>query len=56
MPPVTGVRDPLHAAVLILDDGETKAAIITLDTVGAWDDMVRHARHRICLGRVVPRQ
>ena len=33
---VTGVRDPLRAGVLILDDGETKAAIVTMDTVGAW--------------------
>jgi hypothetical protein len=44
---VTGVRDPLHAGVLILDDGETKAAIVTLDTIGAWEDMVRDARTRI---------
>src|SRR4051794_39640834 len=34
---VTGVRDPLRAGVLILDDGETKAAIVTLDTIGAWE-------------------
>ncbi len=38
---VTGVRDPLRAAVLILDDGDTKAAIVTLDTIGAWDEMVK---------------
>ncbi|WP_395752303.1 hypothetical protein [Prosthecobacter sp.] len=44
---VTGVRDPLRAGVLILDDGETKAAIVTMDTIGAWDDMVRDARARI---------
>lgn len=44
---VTGVRDPLRAGVLILDDGETKAAIVTLDTIGAWDDMVKDARARI---------
>lgn len=44
---VTGVRDPLRAAVLILDDGETKAAIVTLDTIGAWDEMVKLARERI---------
>lgn len=52
--PVTGVRDPLHAAVLILDDGETKAAIVTLDTIGAWDDMVRKARIRIAAETGVP--
>src|SRR5688572_8155121 len=44
---VHGVRDPLRAGVLILDDGATKAAIVTLDTIGAWDEMVRLARQRI---------
>ena len=33
---VHGVRDPLRAGVLVLDDGETKAAIITLDTIGPY--------------------
>jgi neutral ceramidase len=44
---VHGVRDPLRAGVLLLDDGETKAAIVTLDTIGAWDEMVRLAGTRI---------
>lgn len=44
---VTGVRDPLRAGVLILDDGETKAAIVTMDTIGAWEDMVKLARENI---------
>jgi hypothetical protein len=44
---VTGVRDPLRAGVLILDDGETKAAIVTLDTIGAWEAMVKLAREHI---------
>ncbi len=44
---VTGVRDPLRAGVLILDDGETKAAIVTMDTIGAWEDMVKSARQSI---------
>ena len=44
---VTGVRDPLHAGVLVLNDGETKAAIVTLDTIGAWGEMVQLARQRI---------
>ena len=44
---VSGVRDPLRAAVLILDDGETKAAIVTMDTIGAWEAMVKQARPRI---------
>jgi neutral ceramidase len=44
---VHGVRDPLRAGVLVLSDGETKAAIVTLDTIGAWDEMVKLARARI---------
>lgn len=44
---VTGVRDPLRAGVLLLDDGETKAAIVTMDTIGAWEEMVKLARERI---------
>jgi hypothetical protein len=28
---VDGVRDRLHAAALLFDDGKTKAAIVTLD-------------------------
>jgi hypothetical protein len=44
---VTGVRDPLRAGVLILTDGETKAAIVTLDTISAWNEMVMLARQRI---------
>ena len=44
---VFGVRDPLRAGVLVLDDGETKAAIVTLDTIVAWNEMVKLARERI---------
>lgn len=44
---VHGVRDPLRAAVLLLDDGETKAAIVTLDVIAAWDDMVKLSREKI---------
>jgi neutral ceramidase len=44
---VQGVRDPLRAGVLILDDGKTRAAIVTLDTIGAWDELVRLARKEI---------
>jgi len=44
---VQGVRDPLRAGVLVLDDGETKAAIITLDTIGAWEELVKPAREQI---------
>ena len=44
---VHGVRDPLRAGVLLLDDGETKAAVVTLDVIGAWDEMVKLARKKI---------
>jgi neutral ceramidase len=44
---VHGVRDPLRAGVLVLSDGETQAALVTLDTIGAWDEMVVLARQRI---------
>ncbi len=44
---VNGVRDPLRAGVLVLDDGETKAAIVTMDVIGAWEDMVARVREAI---------
>ena len=44
---VNGVRDRLRAAVLVLDNGSTKAAIVTLDVIGAWEEMVGAARQRI---------
>ena len=51
---VHGARDPLRAGVLILDDGETKAAIVTLDTVFAWNDLVALVRPRIEQATGVP--
>jgi len=44
---VHGVRDRLRAGVLMLGDGDTRAAIVTLDTINACNDMVRLARERI---------
>ena len=44
---VTGVRDPLRAGVLVLDDGETRAAIVTLDLIGAYDVLVDLVREHI---------
>jgi neutral ceramidase len=41
---VSGVRDPIRAAVLLLDDGQTRAAIVTLDLIGAWEPMVEVIR------------
>lgn len=51
---VSAVRDPLYAGVLILDDGETKAAIVTTDLIKAWDPMVKLAREAIELQSGVP--
>ena len=44
---VTGVRDPLRAGVLVLDNGQTKAAIVTLDLISAYDELVKLARQQI---------
>lgn len=44
---VTGVRDPLRAGVLVLDDGQTKVAIVTLDLIGAYTEIVKPARAQI---------
>jgi neutral ceramidase len=44
---VSGVRDPIRAAVLLLDDGQTRAAIVTLDLIGAWEDMVEAIRENL---------
>lgn len=44
---VSGVRDPLRAGVLVLNDGATQAAIVTLDTIGAWEEMVKLVRQQI---------
>ena len=51
---VNGVRDPLRAGVLILDDGETRAAIVTIDADGAHDEMVQRLRERISAAAGVP--
>jgi hypothetical protein len=45
-----GVRDPIYAKALVLDDGEDRLAIVTLDLVGcgaqAVDKVFRHLRAR----------
>lgn len=42
-----GTRDPIRAAVLVLDDGKTRAAIVTTDLIAAWEPMVRDVRKGI---------
>lgn len=51
---VNGVRDPLRAGVLILSNGETQAAIVTLDTIFAWDELVRQVRQTVEQATGVP--
>ncbi len=51
---VTGLRDPLRAGVLILDDGETRAAIVTLDLINAYDLMVKLVREKVEAAAGVP--
>ena len=45
--PTNGVRDPIRAGVLLLDNGDTRAAIVTLDLINAPGDMVTQLRELI---------
>jgi hypothetical protein len=45
--PTNGVRDPIRAGVLLLDNGDTRAAIVTLDLLNAPADMVSPLREAI---------
>jgi len=42
-----GVRDPIRAGILLLNNGETQAAIITLDLIGATSEMVIQIREAV---------
>ncbi|MFO0891596.1 MAG: hypothetical protein U0790_20935 [Isosphaeraceae bacterium] len=53
---VKGVRDPIRAHVLILDDGKTRAAVVTLDLLAAWDGMVAKVRDAVASRAGVPRE
>src|SRR3954452_5492652 len=53
---VKGVRDPIRANVLILDDGKARAAIVTLDLLAAWDGMVAGVRKLVAEKAGVPRE
>jgi neutral ceramidase len=44
---VDGVRDRLHAVVLLLDDGKTKAALVTLDLLHCPPEMARQFREAV---------
>ena len=45
IPGCTGVHDDLHAKALILDDGRTRAAIVSLDLVGLSGAQVARIRN-----------
>ncbi len=51
---VNAIRDPLRAGVLLLDDGTTRAAIVTMDVLQAWDALVPLAREKIYAATGVP--
>lgn len=51
---VDGVRDRLHAVVLLLDDGRTRAAIVTLDLVAAFPELVAEIREAIESATKIP--
>src|SRR5688500_1710579 len=52
--PVEGVRDPICAVLLLLDDSRTKAAILTLDLVNASEDMTTRLRQAITTATGTP--
>src|SRR6478736_4297508 len=52
--PVNGVRDPLHVALLLLDDGRAKAAIVTLDLLNAGDDLTARLRQAVNAATEIP--
>ena len=45
--PASGVKDPLRAGVLILDDGASRASIVTLDLIGVGEEETRLIREMI---------
>jgi neutral ceramidase len=51
-----GARDPIRAAVLLFDDGRTKAAIVTFDFLCAWDELVGSVRDSVSMATGTPRE
>ncbi|MCE9530386.1 MAG: hypothetical protein K8T89_04530 [Planctomycetes bacterium] len=52
--PTNGIRDPIRAGVLLLDNGDTQAAIVTLDLIFASTPMVTALRDAISEKTKVP--
>ncbi len=50
----TGVRDPLYAGIIILDDGHTRAALIALDLVGTRYQEANAIRAAVAKSSSVP--
>src|SRR5207237_4637327 len=51
---VSGVRDPLHATLLLLDDSRTRAAIVALDLINAGGDMTSRLREGLSMSAEIP--
>lgn len=52
--PSTGVRDPLYARALVLDDGRRQIALISCDLLGFDREFVADTRTRIELATAIP--
>ena len=46
-PKVTGVHDPISTRVMVLSDGDTKIAMISLEIVGMLRDLGEKIRNRL---------
>ncbi|MGE0605885.1 MAG: hypothetical protein AB7O62_02075 [Pirellulales bacterium] len=53
--PTSGVRDPIRAGVLVLDNGDVQAAVVTLDLISANGEMVAELREAIANKAGIPR-
>jgi hypothetical protein len=49
-----GVRGPLHAVILLLDDGRTKAAIVTTDLIGSGGGVTEAFRAAVADAAGIP--
>src|SRR5262245_15901076 len=43
----TGVHDPLKTRTIVLEDGDTKIALVSVDVVGLFHDVVERVRKRL---------
>lgn len=51
---VDGVRDPLHAVALLLDDGKTRAALLTFDLLNCPPEMAAQLREAVGAAAGIP--